>query len=81
MTERPKALPPPTRRLLNRVEAAAYVGVSVNTLDRMIADDLMPGPIRIYSRTLWDVRALDSAIDALPGNDWGDEANDWDEVL
>jgi len=81
MTERPKALPPPTRRLLNRAEAAAYVGVSVNTLDRMIADDLMPGPIRIYSRTLWDVRALDSAIDALPGNDWGDEANDWDEVL
>lgn len=81
MTERRKALPLPTRRMLNRAEAAAYVGVSVNTLDRMIADDLMPGPIRIYSRTLWDVRALDSAIDALPGNDWGDEVNEWDEVL
>lgn len=81
MTERTKALPLPTRRMLNRAEAAAYVGVSVNTLDRMIADRLMPGPIRVYSRTLWDVRALDFAIDALPGNDWGDEANDWDEVL
>ena len=43
MTERTKALPLPFRRMLNRPEAAAYVGVSVNTLDRMIADDLMPG--------------------------------------
>lgn len=57
------------------------MSVCVNTLDRMIADDLMPGPIRIYSRTLWDVRALDSAIDLLPGNDWGDTMNEWDEVL
>lgn len=80
MTERTKALPLPTRRMLNRAEAAAYVGVSVNTLDRMIADVLMPGPIRVYGRVLWDVRALDSAIDALPDNDWGDTANDWDEV-
>lgn len=80
MTERTKALPLPSRRMLNRAEAAAYVGVSVNTLDRMISDDLMPGPIRVYGRVLWDVRALDSAIDALQGNDWGDTANDWDEV-
>ena len=65
--------------MLHRAEAAAYVGVSVNTLDRMIADDLMPGPIRVYGRVLW-MCALDFAIDALPGSDWGDEVNDWDEV-
>ena len=81
MTERTTALPLPSRRMLNRAEAAAYSGVSPSTFDRMIADRLMPGPIRIYSRTLWDVRALDSAIDALPDNDWGDEVNEWDEVL
>lgn len=81
MTERPKALPLPTRRMLNRAEAAAYSGVSPSTFDRMIADRLMPGPIRVYGRVLWDVRALDFAIDALPGNDWGDEVNEWDEVL
>ena len=51
MTERTKALPLPTRRMLNRAEAA-YAGVSVNTLDRMIADDLMPGPIRVYGLVL-----------------------------
>lgn len=81
MTERTKALPLPSLRMLNRAEAAAYSGVSPSTFDRMIADRLMPRPIRIYSRTLWDVRALDSAIDALPGNDSGDEVNVWDEVL
>lgn len=81
MTERRKALPLPTRRMLNRAEAAAYAGVSPSNFDRMIADRLMPGPIRVYGRVLWDVRALDTAIDALPGNDWGDEVNDWDEVL
>lgn len=80
MTDRPKALPLPSRRMLNRAEAAAYSGVSPSTFDRMIADRLIPGPIRVYGRVLWDVRALDSAIDALPGNDWGDEVNDWDEV-
>ena len=81
MTDRTKAIPLPFRRMLNRAEAAAYIGVSVNTLGRMIADALLPGPIRVYSRVLWDVRALGSAIDALPGNDWGDAVNEWDEVL
>lgn len=82
MTGRTMALPLPFCRMLNRAEAAAYTGVSPSTFDRMIADRMMPGPKRIYRRVLWDVRALDSAIDALPGGAMDDgEVNDWDEVL
>ncbi len=82
MTQRAKALPLPFRRMLSRAEAAAYTGVSPSTFDRMIADRLMPGPKRIYGRVLWDVRALDTAIDAIPSGEMDDgEVNDWDEVL
>lgn len=76
-----KALPLPFRRMLSRAEAAAYTGVSASTFDRMIADRLMPSPNRIYGRVLWDVRALDSAIDEIPGGEMDDGGvNDWDEV-
>jgi len=60
------------------VEAAAYVGVSPNTFDRMIADGFMPGPKKVYGRVLWDVRALDAAIDSLPGDGESAQANPWD---
>lgn len=82
MTQREKALPPPFRRMLSRAEAAAYSGLSPSTFDRMITDRLMPGPKRIYGRVLWDVRALDAAIDAIPGGELNDcNVNEWDEVL
>lgn len=80
---RHRVLPPPCARLLSRAEAAAYAGVSPNTFDRMMGDGFMPGPKRVYARVLWDVRALDAAIDTLPGdNDSSDadgsDANEWD---
>lgn len=80
---RHRVLPPPCARLLSRVEAAAYVGVSPTTFDRMMADGFMPGPKRIYARVLWDVRALDAAIDCLPGEGNSSDAvssdsNEWD---
>lgn len=75
---RHEALPPPTRRGLNREEAAACVGVSPNTFDRMVVDGLMPGPKRIYGRKVWDVRALDRAFEALPGGEDPAQANLWD---
>ena len=82
LNRREKALSPPFRRMLSRAEAAAHTGVSPSTLDRMITDKLMPGPKRIYGRVLWDVRALDAAIDAIPGGEMDDcEVNEWDEVL
>lgn len=75
--KRARALPPPTARLLRRVEAAAYVGLSPTSFDRAVEDGVMPGPKRVY-RTIrgWDVLALDRAIDALPGGDA--DVNPWD---
>lgn len=79
------ALPPPTRRGLHRDESAAYVGVSPTTFDKMMADGVMPRPVQVYGRKVWDVRALDRAFDALLGGSASaqDDADDggWDEVL
>jgi hypothetical protein len=48
-------------------------------------DGLMPAPKRLYSRVLWDVRALDAAIDCLPSPGDSQDAdksdlNEWDET-
>jgi predicted DNA-binding transcriptional regulator AlpA len=60
----PPTLPP---RLVGREAAAAYVCVSPNTFDDMIARKLMPKPRRLGEKRLaWDVRELDAAADALP---------------
>jgi predicted DNA-binding transcriptional regulator AlpA len=60
----PPTLPP---RLISRDAAAAYVCVSPNTFDEMVADGRMPKPKTIWgTRKGWDVRELDGAVDALP---------------
>jgi predicted DNA-binding transcriptional regulator AlpA len=69
----PPMLPP---RLIHRDAAAAYVGLSPNTFDKLIVEGLMPAPRRLSERRLaWDVRQLDAAIDLLP-IDGVAEAND-----
>src|SRR5262245_58534447 len=65
----PGALP----RGLSRVQSAEYVVVSPTTFDRMIKDRLMPEPIRIYGRTVWDVRKLDVAFAELDTDDKADD--------
>ena len=83
---RQSALPPTlTPRLISRDDAAAYVGVSPNTFDKMIADGLMPNPRRLTERRLaWDLRQLDTAIDRLPiDGDADTDATDdhsWDDI-
>lgn len=62
----PINLPP---RLLDRRASAAYVGLSASKFDELVDDGRMPKPKRIDRRRAWDVRALDSAIDALPSGD------------
>ena len=86
---RQAALPPTLApRLIGRDDAAAYVGVSPNTLDK-IADGLMPSPRRLTERRLaWDVRQLDTAIDRLPIDGVADgdadtdatEDHSWDDI-
>jgi hypothetical protein len=62
----PLSLPP---RGLSRTAAAAYVGVGPTLFDQMVRDRLMPRPIRIYRRVVWDRLALDVAFAALPHED------------
>lgn len=58
-----------TPRLLPRDKAAAYVGLSPNTFDRQVAAGTFPAPFPLTGlrRRLWDVRALDAAIDRVMG--------------
>ncbi len=64
-------------RGLSRIEAAAYIGVSMSMFDQMVKDGRMPPPKRINSRVVWDRRSLDSAFEELPDvaerNPWDDE--------
>jgi predicted DNA-binding transcriptional regulator AlpA len=76
-SRRHQVCPPPTSRGLNRQGAADYVGVSPSLFDQMVADGRMPKPKRINARTVWDVRKLDIAFDALPGDEQADEGNEW----
>lgn len=68
----PLSLPP---RGLSRVQAAAYVGVSASTFDKMVADGEMPAPKRIRGRVIWDRNRLDCAFDAI---DDDRAENPWD---
>ncbi|MGY6662220.1 MAG: helix-turn-helix transcriptional regulator [Glycocaulis sp.] len=66
------------RRGLRRQEAAAYIGVSPNTFERLVNDGRMPKAKRIYSRLVWDRYELDSAFEMLESGD--DEANPVDHI-
>lgn len=72
----PMSCPP---RGLNRVQSAAYVGVSPSLFDEMVGDHRMPGPKHINARRVWDRAALDEAFTALPDVDGG--PNPWDEAV
>lgn len=51
-------------RLLSEPEAAAYVGLSVNTF-RGNVGKIFPAPVYIGHRKLYDRLALDEAVDTL----------------
>lgn len=77
----PRAIDPPVKRMLSRVEAAAYCGVSPSTLDKMLKDGLIPSPLKVYARNLFDRHKLDAALNALSGDACVTveaEKNDWD---
>ncbi|GGF60563.1 hypothetical protein GCM10011319_22060 [Mameliella alba] len=40
---------------------------SPTTFDKLESDQFMPAAKRIYSRNVWDVRKIGSAIEDLPG--------------
>jgi hypothetical protein len=69
---------PVPRRGLSREEAAMYIGISPNKFDELVTDGRMPGPVKIDSRKVWDIRFLDLAFDALPRDNAA--PNSWDGV-
>ncbi len=75
---RPRAVPLPFRRGLNRVEAAGYIGLSPSGFDRLVHEKQMPSPKHVGGRRIWDLRALDLAFDALDARDADADANPWD---
>ena len=69
------------KRCLSIAEAANYVGVSVNTFEKLCADGIMPPPRRLGERkVVWDVRSLDRYIDELPIK-VTEKSSSWGEAL
>jgi predicted DNA-binding transcriptional regulator AlpA len=77
-----KLVLPYAPRGLRRPEAAAYIGVSVSTFDKMIRERFMPRPKRYRGLTIWDRLALDEALACLPEDDDAKpvSSNPWDAV-
>jgi predicted DNA-binding transcriptional regulator AlpA len=67
---------PVPRRGLSRNEAAQYIGVGVTLFDRMVADGRMPKPWHFDGRKVWDIVAIDLALDSLPREDI-DQQSSW----
>lgn len=51
---------------LDRLQAAAAIGVSATTFDTLVSDSLMPKPRLINTRKVWDVDELRTAFKSLP---------------
>jgi predicted DNA-binding transcriptional regulator AlpA len=64
------------RRGLNREEAATFIGVSSSLFDELVKSGTMPKPIRIKSRTVWDLHQLDQYFEELSSP----KDNPWDEL-
>jgi len=68
------------RRGLRREAAAIYVGISVRAFDQWIEDKTLPCGVLKGGVRLWDIRALDSAMDAL-FNHVEEKPSGWSERL
>jgi predicted DNA-binding transcriptional regulator AlpA len=68
----------PWPRGLSRVQAAAYVGIGVTFFDQQVYLGVMPKPVKIGARVLWDLRELDAAFDSLKQTDQVAGDNPWD---
>ena len=70
------------RRALRRADAALYAGVSPSKFDDLVADGRLPKAVRVDGCLLWDIRALDAALDRLLGTGptvaADDQPNPWD---
>lgn len=70
---------PPVPRLgLNRAEVAMAIGVSANTVDRMVEEGFLPRPKRWHTRKLWLVWEIEAAMASWPTDEAGqDDDDEW----
>jgi hypothetical protein len=54
------------RRGLKQIEAAIYVGVSVDVFDSLVKEGLMPEPRLVGGQAVWDIDELDAYFAAFP---------------
>lgn len=59
---------PPVPRLLGMPLAAAFLGVSPRTFEKLWRSHQLPQPYRLGRRLLWDIRSLGQYVDALASN-------------
>jgi hypothetical protein len=73
-------------RGLAHEQAAAYCDLSVSTFDLQVARGLLPPALPFCAhRKVWDIKALDDALDRLSGRVSASVANDisqnpWDNI-
>lgn len=63
---------------LSRIEAAAYVGLGVTFFDQKVREGVLPKPLKIGKRKLWDRHELDDAFDKLNDSVQNFGVNPWD---
>src|SRR5260221_12947848 len=63
-------------RGLSRLRAAAYIGVTPQVFNRLVAENKMPRPKRIGHLMRWDKLAIDKAFSLLFGGDGFDESGE-----
>ena len=73
-------------RVLNREQAAGYVGLSVSAFMAGVKINMWPAPIHLSQHRIgWDRKVLDIYIDRLSGlavsDPLEDDYNEWDEVF
>jgi hypothetical protein len=66
------------RLAFNRTELALSLGVSVNTVDIMVAEGFLPPARRWHTRKLWIVAEVQAYLSEWPAADAGaDTASEW----
>ena len=79
---RHSALPPTLAPLgLDRVEAAAFIGVGMTLFDQLVREGAMPQPRTIKGRLVWHRTELEKAFAALPVRSAEGGAGSWADAF
>jgi hypothetical protein len=69
------------RRMLRRERAAAYLGISPASFDKLRKAGVVPPPKLLEGFRVWDACDLDDYVESLPYEGIGDEGGDtWSDL-